>query len=60
MSRYTRDMRNGSVLFIDKRVVDEYKQKKSVENEVQSLRDEINILKAEMETLKSLLTKSSN
>jgi hypothetical protein len=60
MSRYTRDMRNGSVLFIDKRVVDEYKQKKSVENEVQSLRDEINILKAEMETLKSLLTKPSN
>jgi hypothetical protein len=60
MSRYTRDMRNGSVLLIDKRVVDEYKQKKSVENEVQSLRDEINILKAEMETLKSLLTKPSN
>jgi hypothetical protein len=51
---------NGSVLLIDKRVVDEYKQKKSVENEVQSLRDEINILKAEMETLKSLLTKPSN
>jgi len=60
MSRYTRDMMNGSVLLIDKRVVDEYKQKKSVENEVQSLRDEINILKAEMETLKSLLTKPSN
>lgn len=60
MSRYTRDTVNGSVLLIDKRAVDEYKQKKSVENEVQSLREEINILKAEMETLKSLLTKPSN
>lgn len=60
MNRYKRDTLNSAVLLIDKRVVDEYKQKKSVESEVQSLREEINILKTEMETLKSLLTKQSN
>jgi regulator of replication initiation timing len=60
MSRYKRDNLNSAVLLIDQRVVDEYKQKKSVESEVQSLREEINILKTEMESLKSLLTKPSN
>jgi len=60
MNRYKRDTLNSAVLLIDKRVVDEYKQKKSVESEVQSLREEINILKTEMESLKSLLTKPSN
>ena len=60
MNRYKRDTMNSAVLFIDKRVVDEYKQKKSVESEVESLREEINILKTEMQSLKSLLTKPSN
>ena len=60
MNRYKLDTLNSAVLLIDKRVVDEYKQKKSVESEVQSLREEINILKTEMESLKSLLTKPSN
>jgi|LauGreDrversion4_2_1035121.scaffolds.fasta_scaffold2007161_2 hypothetical protein len=60
MNRYKRDTLNSAVLLIDKRVVDEYKQKKSIESEVQSLREEINILKTEMESLKSLLTKPSN
>lgn len=60
MNRYKRDALNSAVLFIDKRVVDEYKQKKSVESEVESLREEINILKTEMQSLKSLLTKPSN
>lgn len=60
MNRYKRDALNSAVLFIDKRVVDEYKQKKSVESEVESLREEINILKTEMQSLKSIFTKPSN
>lgn len=60
MNRYKRDTMNSAVLLIDKRVVDEYKQKKSVESEVQALREEINILKTEIESLKSIFTKPSN
>ena len=49
------DMRSSAMLNTDINALREYKQKKKQLNQIQSMQDEINILKAELENIKTHL-----
>lgn len=53
--RYIRDGRSGTLILKDTQVLDEYRQKKTLMEEIDSLKQDINTLKTEMQILKSAL-----
>ena len=54
--KYIRHPENPSVLLADTAALEEYKSKKRTEDEMESLRNDINTLKQELNHLKSQLS----
>lgn len=53
--RYIRNNQNGAVFLADSDALESFRQKKSVSDELDRLKSEINMLKAEVAQLKILL-----
>jgi hypothetical protein len=56
VSRYIRDTRGGALILHDPAAVAEFKTRRTVMQEIQSLKADINTLKTELEAVKRALT----
>lgn len=59
-SRYIRDRKTGAVLLADPQQIEAFRQKKTVSEELEALKAEINTLKTEVAELRLLLNQSAS
>jgi hypothetical protein len=54
-SGFSKDPYSHAIVNTDRHALIEYKQKKKISSQIQSMQEEINMLKSELETIKSHL-----